>query len=145
MIIKFPGKISVDIDNVPDDFEDQIKKAFGEYTKGTSKDFTYQDKLAFIDQIIERLHHAGDKWDAVKNLLMDRFEYQLDECGELPDRRDFDSIEFMQDCYLRGREDARLYYQFKDENGIVDHHIYEKIMMLECKAIKAVIEWEAGE
>lgn len=144
-IIRFPGDIKVDIFNVSDDFEEQIKKAFGKYTRGTAKDYTYQDKLCFIDHMVEKLHKAGDEWDAVKNLLMERFEYELDECGDLPDRGDFESVSFMQDCYVRGREDGRLYYQFEDKNGIKDHHIYDRIMQLEYRAIKAVMDWEGEE
>ena len=142
MIIRLPGNLKFDLNEIPDDFEDQVKKAFGEYTNGTSKDYTYQDKLCFIDHIVGKLHKAGDEWDAVKNLLLERFEYNLDNYGDLPDRSDFETIEFMQDCYKRGREDGRLYYQFEDDNGIRDHHIYDKIMDLEYRAIKAVIEWE---
>ena len=142
MKVRFPKGIVVDLDNVPEDFEEQIQKAFGDYTYGTAKDYRYQDKLAFIDKIVEKLHKGGDSWDAVKALLMDRFEYELDECGDLPDRDDFESVEFMEECYTKGREDGRLYYQFRDDRGIVDHHVYEKIMMLEYQAIKAVIEWE---
>ena len=145
MRIRFPGDISFDLDNVPEDFEDQIKTAFGKYTYGTAGDYTYQDKLCFIDHIIEKLHKAGDEWDAVKSLLMDRFEYEIDNCDYLPDSDTFNSMDFMQECYSKGREDGRLYYQFEDEHGYKDHHVYDKIMMLEYRAIKAVIEWEGEE
>jgi len=142
MIIDFPRSLKIDIDNVPDDFEGMIQKNFAEYTKGTSSKFTYQDKLSYIDNMVDELHKSGDEWDAVKDLLLERFEYQLDEWGSLPDRDDFESIEFMQECYQKGREDGRLYYQFRDERGLVDHHVYEKIMKLEYRAIRAVMEWE---
>lgn len=145
MIVKFPGKIEVDIFHVPADFEDRIKKAFSEYTNGTRNDYTYQDKLCWIDNMVTKLHKAGDSWDAVKDLLMERFEYELDECGDLPDRDDFESVDFMQECYNRGREDGRLYYQFEDDHGIRDHHVYDRVMQLEYRAIKAVMEWEIDE
>lgn len=144
-MIEFPGKIRINIFDPPEDFEKQIQNAFAHFTDGTAEDYTYQDKLCFCDRIADKLHKAGDEWDAVKNLLMERFEYELDECGNLPDRDDFESIEFMQECYAKGREDGRLYCQFRDDKGIVDHHIYEKIMMLEYRAIKAVMNWEPGE
>lgn len=142
MTINFPRNLKIDIDNVPDDFEDMIQKNFAEYTEGTSSEFTYQDKLSYIDHIVDKLHKSGDEWDAVKDLLWEKFEYQLDECGSLPDRDDFESIEFMQECYRKGREDGRLYCQFRDERGLVDHHVYEKIMKLECRAIRAVMDWD---
>ena len=142
MIVKVLDRLKFDLKEIPDDFEEQVQAAFGEYTKGTNKDFTYQDKLCFIDKIVENLHRAGDEWDAVKEYLMDRFEYDLDNGCGIPDTSDYDGIEALQDCYTKGREDGRLYYQFEDENGIKDHHIYDKIMELEYRAIKAVIEWE---
>mgnify|MGYP006873063398 CR=1 FL=1 len=141
-IIEIRPGIRIDIYNPPEDFEDQIKASFWEYTTGTHKDFTYQDKLSFIDQIVESLHKAGDEWDAVKNLLIDQFEYDLDNGFGLPDTEDYNSLEFMQECYSRGVEDHKLHYQFEDKNGFKDHHVYDKIMMLEYRAIKAVIEWE---
>lgn len=141
MKIRLPMHIEFDLKNIPDDLEDQVKTAFGEYTRGTAPKFTYQDKLGFIDQIVEKLHHAGDEWDAVKQLLLDRFEYDLDNGYGLPDTDDYNSVEFMQECYMKGREDGRLHYQFEDEHGFKDHHVYDKIMEIEYRAIKAVMEW----
>lgn len=145
MIVKFPKNIKVDINNIPDDFEEQIQAAFADYTTGTSHDFTYQDKLAFIDQIVERLHKTYDEWDAVKDYLHGRFEYDLDNGSGIPDTSDYDGIEALQDVYRKGREDGRLYYQFEDDNGLRDHHVYDKVMLLEYMAIKAVIEWDGKE
>lgn len=142
MKVRFKGNVIVDLDNIPDDFEEQIQKSFEKYTFGTASDFTYQDKLSFCDLIVENLHRAGDEWEGVKNLLLERFEYELEEGGGLPDRDDFESIEFMQECYKRGNDDRRMHYQFKDDRGVIDHHIYEKIMKLEYRAIKAVMNWE---
>lgn len=142
MKVKLLDRLKVDLNEIPDDFEDQVKAAFGKYTTGTNKSYTYQDKLCFIDHIVENLHRAGDEWDAVKDYLMERFEYDLDNGGDIPDTGDYDGIGALQDIYSKGREDGRLYYQFEDDNGIKDHHIYDKIMELEYRAIKAVIEWE---
>lgn len=142
MIVKFPAGIKIDLNNIPDDFEERIKTAFADYTSGTAADYTYQDKLSFIDKIVEKLHHSGDEWDAVKDYLHERFEYDLDNGYGIPDTSDYDGIEALQDVYRKGREDGRLHYQFEDDNGFKDHHIYEKIMKLEYRAIKAVIEWE---
>ena len=145
MIVKVLDRLKVDLKEIPNDFDEQVKAAFGKYTTGTSKDFTYQDKLCFIDKIVENLHRAGDEWDAVKKYLMDRFVYDIDNGDGMPDTSDYDGIEALQDIYAKGREDGRLYYQFEDENGIKDHHIYDKVMELEYRAIKAVIEWEHEE
>lgn len=142
MTIRLPGDIRFDLKEVPKDFEEQVKAAFGKYTEGTSADFTYQDKLSFIDHIVEKLHKAGDECDAVKEYLLNRFEYDLDNGCGMPDTSDYDGIEALQDMYVKGREDGRLYYQFEDDRGVKDHHIYDKIMELEYRAIKAVIEWK---
>lgn len=143
LYVQFPKGIKVDVFNPPEDFEKQIEKAFGEHTYGTADDYTYQDKLNFCDQIVSKLHKAEDSWYAVKELLIDRFEYELDECGDLPDRDDFKSVEFMENCYNKGREDGRMYYQF-EHKGVKDHHIYDRVMELEYRAIKAVMNWERG-
>ena len=143
MIIKFPKGIKVDLDNIPEDFEEQIKAAFSYYTAGTSKNFRYQDKLSFIDNIVEGLHKAYDEWDRVKQYLHDRFEYDLENGSGIPDTDDYDGLEALQDVYRIGREDGRLYYQFEDEHGLKDHHVYDKIMELEYRAIKVVIDYEA--
>lgn len=142
MIVKFPKGINIDLNNIPDDFEEQIKAVFADYTSGTVSNYTYQDKLSFIDKIVEKLHHAGDEWDAVKDYLHGRFEYDLDNGDGIPDTSDYDGIEALLDVYRKGREDGRLYYHFPNDKGFKDHHIYEKIMKLEYRAIKAVIEWE---
>lgn len=140
MIIKFPRNYAVDIDNVPDDFEDQIKAVFSEYTEGTAKSYTYQDKLCFIDimaNLINTQSSHPDSYEAVKELMLGMFEHNLDDYGELPDKDDFESIEFMETCYRKGIEDSKLYTKVTG-----DHHKYDKIMMLEYRAIKAVMEWE---
>lgn len=45
MIINLPRKLTVDINNIPDDFDEIIKNTFRDYTEGTAKEYTYQDKL----------------------------------------------------------------------------------------------------
>ena len=49
MKIKFPRNVVVDTDNIPQDFEEQIRASFKAYTEGTAEAYTYQDKLAYID------------------------------------------------------------------------------------------------
>lgn len=137
MIIEFPRNYKVDLNNIPDDFERQIKKCFGEYTEGTSKNYTYQDKLMFLDVMARKLHKANDSYDAVKAVMWERFEYELDERGDIPDKKDYNCIEFMQRCYEKGLNDSSFYTHITK-----DHRIYDKIMELEYRAIKAVMEWE---
>lgn len=58
MKIKFPRNITIDLDNIPQNFEDLIRESFEAYTSDTAKDYTYQDKLAYIDVCRKHLHRA---------------------------------------------------------------------------------------
>lgn len=137
MEIKFPTDLVIDLDNIPDDFENLIIKEFSEYTKGTHRDYTYQDKLCFIDMISRDIHGDKDSFDAVKDLMVKRFEYNVVEFGTMPDSEDYNCIEFMMDCYSLGVDESKLYHHISG-----DHHIYDLIMELECRAIKAVMNYE---
>ena len=50
-------KIKVDTDNIRSDLAKIVKEEFARYTFGTGKGYTYQDKLLFIDLMVQRLHH----------------------------------------------------------------------------------------
>ena len=139
MIITLPRDLRVDIDNVPEDFEEQVQKTFSEYTKGTNPKFMYEDKLCFIDVMVRRLHHA-DEEDRVNDLMKDQFAYELEVQGEIADESDFLSIEFMQYCYRLGQKDAAMYSnEFSRYGG---KHDNEKIMRIICRVIKAVMDYE---
>ena len=137
MKIALPRGVVVDLDCVPMDFDETIKKAFREYTEGTAEDYMYQDKLAFIDRCAELLHKAEDEYQAVKGLILDQTEFELDEYGSLPDADDFWSIEFMETCYKAGKDDMSLY---ADYTG--DRRTNDKIMKLLERVIKVVINYE---
>ena len=134
MKIMFPRRIVVDVNNVPDDFDEIILDAFKDYTELTREDYTYQDKLAFIDRCRELLHHSQNEADCVMELMKDRFEYGVNEYGEFPDESDFLSTEFMEDCYREGKTNLYAHY-----TG--DHHVDEKIMKLLVRVIKVVITY----
>lgn len=133
--IKLPRGIKIDIDNIPDDFDEIISNAFQEYTEGTRKGYTYQDKLAFIDRCRELLHHSEDEEDCVMELMKGRFEYEVSECGDFPDESDFLSIDFMAECYQKGKTNLYAHY-----TG--DHHKDDKIMKILETVIKIVINFE---
>ena len=135
MIIKLTRKLKVATENIPDDLPEMVQKAFAEYTHGTAEAYQYQDKLAFIDLMVERLHHV-DIEEHIRQKIKQTFAYQLDEYGELTEPSEFLSIEFMEDCYMDGLDDARLKARFTD-----DYHTNEKIMKIEAIAIKAVMEY----
>lgn len=121
MVIKFPKGYEVDINNVPDTFEEDIKHCFIQYTEGTSDKLVNLDKLSFIDLIVAKLHKSFDSYEAVKQLILDRTAYEIDESNSIPDSSEFYNIDFMVECYERGLDNASLDSHF----GIKDHHIYE--------------------
>lgn len=137
MKIRFPRGIEVDINNVPEDFDEIIRKSFEEYTALTKKEYRYQDKLCFIDRCAELLHEAEDEADAVKNLILKQTEFELDEYGEFPCADDFWNMGFMEECYKEGKEDMCLYSHYTK-----DHHEDEKIMQLLYRVVKVVINYE---
>ena len=135
MIIEFPSRIKVNINNPPEDFEEQIRQSFEDYTEGTAKAYTYQDKLAYIDRCRELLHHSESEEDCVMELMKDRFDWEVGENGTFPDESDFLSIEFMSDCFREGK--TNLYAHYTN-----DHHKNDKIMKLLERAIEVVINFE---
>lgn len=142
MTVNLPMGMTVDVYNVPDDFEIQVQQAFAEYTSGTSKDYTYQDKLGFIDLASKYLHGEKESYKAVRQLMHDKFDYELDDQGRFADETDFYSIEFMEWCYEEGAESQKL-HSSKFE-GVKNHHDREKIEEMLVRFIKAVIDYEKG-
>jgi carboxypeptidase C (cathepsin A) len=135
MKIKFPRNVIIDTDNIPQNFEDLIRASFEAYTEETAKDYTYQDKLAYIDKCRMYLHRAENTSDCVLALMKDYLEYEVTEQGEIPDKEDYLSVEFMENCYENGR--TNLYDHYTG-----NHHVDDKIMGLLARAIKVVINYE---
>lgn len=139
MIINLPRGLSFDLDHLPDDFEEQVKKAFAEYTELTHPDYTFQDKLMFIDVSVGMLHGQKGAHEAVMELMKDSFEYQVEEYGDFPNESDFLSVEFMEYCWEQGQENQRLYSRYN-----VDRHEEEKIEKMLIRLINAVLSYEKG-
>ena len=136
MKITLPRDIRVDIDNVPQNLEEIVQMAFEEFTRGTSPEYMYKDKLYFIDLMVRRLHRA-DPTTKVKDHIKETFGYRLDEYGELMEPYEFLDTPFMESCYKLGDEDGKLYSYYFAE----DYHDGEKIMKIECRVIKAVMDY----
>ncbi|MCI6831031.1 MAG: hypothetical protein MR896_02955 [Clostridiales bacterium] len=138
MKIKFPRGVEVDIDKVPEDFEEQIRKSFQGYTEGTAKAYQYQDKLSYID-LCRRYAHGNNSYDwierTVSDLIKDTFCDRFDEFGEFVDESEFLSVRFMETCCEAGS--MNLYSNYTN-----DHHKDDKIMKLLERAIKVVINYE---
>lgn len=141
MTVNLPMGMTVDVYDLPDDFEIQVQQAFTEFTSGTSKDYTYQDKLYFIDLASEYLHGGKKNSDkAVRQLMHEKFDYELDDQGRFADETDYYSIEFMELCYEEGAESQKLHS--RSFEGVKDHHDREKIEEMLVRFIKAVIDYE---
>ena len=139
-LITLPRGKNIDIDDVPDNLEEMVQASFAEYTRGTRAEYMYQDKLCYIDNMIRRLHSA-DEVDKVNELIKDAFAYGLEEQGEFMDESEVLSIEFMQQCYEQGLNDAKMY----SHNFGKRKHDDDKIMKIICRVIKAVMDYEWGK
>lgn len=140
LIVILPKSLSFDVYDLPEDFESQVQKAFSEFTQGTAKDYTFMDKLRFIDLASYYLHGGKDEEKAVRELIHDKLDYDLDEFGTFPDETDYLSTEFMEMCYSEGRRSQRLDSDgFKDVDSYKDREQIEKMLL---RFIKAVIDYE---
>ena len=141
MIVTLQCNLEFDVNHLPEDFEEQVQNAFARYTKGTAKDYTYQDKLCFIDVAVRKLHGDKNTEEAVREIMHDVMDYQLDEYGDIPDKSDYLSTDFMEHCYSKGKESQRLYsHNFA---GAESHsHDEENIMKMLIRLIKVVLDYE---
>ena len=126
--INLPRGLEVDIFDLPEDFKEQVEQVFREYTSGTAKAYMYVDKLGFIDRCVEYLNGDEDSDEWRNN-------------GEIIDEDDIYSIDFMEDCYRKGKEGARLNSHF----GTDDHHIYDQIQKVLVQVITIVMNYEDKE
>lgn len=142
LIVRLPKGLSVDVYNLPEDFEINVQKAFSEFTQGTAKDYTFMDKLRFIDLASYYLHGGVDEEEAVRELIHGKLDYELDEFGSFPDESDYLSVEFMEMCYSEGRKSQRL--DSADFARVESYKDREQIEKMLLKFIEAVIGYESG-
>lgn len=136
--IKLPRGLEVDVYNLPEDFEEKVKRAFREYTAETAEDYRYCDKLGFIDCCVKHLNHDVDSYDAVNELVEGRILYEWRENGEIVTEDDIYSTEFMERCYEAGQSSMKLYSHFGND----DHHIYDQIQKVLVQVITIVMNYE---
>lgn len=133
--VELPRGIEVDIFNLPEDFEEQIKESFKGYT---AKEYRYCDKLGYIDCCIKHLNGGKRSDDIVNEMVEGRILYEWRENGEIITEDDIYCFEFMEECYDRGKDDARLCSHFSSD----DHHIYDQIQKVLVKVITIVMNYE---
>ena len=122
----------------PEDFEERVKQAFREYTDETAKDYRDCDRLGFIDCCVR--HINGDKYsyDVVNEKVKSFISSQWEEYGQLDNKDDVYSVDFMADCYAEGVQNTVLCSHF----GSDDHHIYDQIQKVLVKVITIVMNYE---
>lgn len=126
MIIKLPHVEPINTLALTDDFEDRVKESFAKFTELTNEDYTHEDKLLYLDNLRKLwLHKDIDGISAVKDLIIERAEFQLSEYDELPDTDDYNCLEFMGACYDKGK-----YINFRDD--------YEKSTSQNNKTLKVI-------
>lgn len=140
MIIRLPHVEPIDTLNLPIDFEDRVKQSFFIFTECTNKDYVNEDKLLYIDNLRRYwLHEDISGEQAVKHLIMQTAEFELDEYGDLPAREDFWSLEFIGYCYEKGRN-----IKLKDEYENSSSR-NNKTLNVISEIIKIVMNWEWSE
>ena len=141
MKVKFPRGLVFDLDNIPADFEAQIQRTFRDFTEETNKDYTYQDKLLFIDRTVNLLHGSHDDGALVDEWLSEYAEHERKENGYFISKDDAFSWDSMVSMVDVGRKQQSLYGEYTEKGS----HEDERIMKLLARAIKAVMDYEDGE
>lgn len=137
-MIKLPRGLEVDIFHLPENFDEEIKRTFREYTLETSRDYRDCDRLGYIDCCVSHINGDKDRYDVVDEKVKDFISYQWEEYGQLDNKDDVYSIDFMADCYSDGVQNAVLCSHF----GSNDHHIYDQIQHVLARIIKIVANYE---
>ena len=139
--IKLPRGLEVDIFNLPENFDEEINRVFGEYTQETSEDYRDCDRLGFIDLCVRYINGNKDGYDVVDEKVEDYITSQWREYGQLDNKDDVYGIEFMADCYAEGVRNAALRSRF----GTDDHNIYDQIQKVLVQVIRIVMNYEDKE
>lgn len=133
-ILYFPRGVEVKItprSEVTDEFRQQIRNSFRDYTAGTAEEYRIQDKLAYIDWIRE-LNFKVNATDFVNEFI----RYQLEEEGEVTKDAlaSFENLEnFINEGICRYRKG------WHHLTG--DYHLDEPICNFVAAAIEEVINY----
>lgn len=136
MIIRLPWINPIDTNRVPSNFDELVKESFLKFTKGTSKEYMFVDKLLYIDNLRKHYLRFGDSQSSVENLIKERCMYRLREYGELPTTEEILDVEFMEYCYDEG------FRPFKDTWDKCSSSRNDAIMKLILRIIQVVVNIE---
>ena len=141
MKIKLPYIDPIDTLNLHDNLEEQVRTSFEKFTSGTAEDYTFEDKLSYLDNLRGFLHPLNSE-GGVRKIILDSAKFKLDEYGELPNVDEYNSIEFMEHCYEQG------FKPYRDKYEEYSHSANTKTLKAIFRIINAIVNWErekAGE
>lgn len=112
MKINLPWIEPIDTLNLPDDFEAKVKSSFKLFTKGTSEEYQFEDKLLYLDNLRKfYLRKYEEPEDAIKGMIGGAVKYHLDTYGESLSADEILSTEFMETVYEKGFRPLRDVYE----------------------------------
>ena len=135
MKIYLPHIDLIDTDRLPENLEELVKQSFEKFTYGTRKEYQFEDKLLYLDNLRSYYTNRSNTTDAVEDLIKESVMYQLVEYGEMPSTEEILSVEFMERCYEAGFRPFRSEYDPASSSG------NKQIMRTIYRIIKAVIEY----
>lgn len=136
MIINLPHIKPIDTLNLSEDFEEQVKESFRVFTELTNRDYTYQDKLTYLDNLREYLHPKRAE-ECVKELIWERTEHEIVEYDNFPDKEDFWCFDFMVDCFKEGQsKEYRGYYEKYSSSK------NDRTLKVILRIIQIIVNWE---
>ena len=133
-VLYFPRDVEVRITPksvVTDEFRQQIRDSFRDYTWGTREDYRYQDKLAYINLIREENFKVDAEElinEYIKDQIWDQGEFSLD---------DFKSFEILESLINLGID--RSLKDWHHWSG--DHHLDEPACGFVLAAIEEVMNY----
>lgn len=103
MKIRLPYIETIETECLPDNFEELVKKSFVNFTKGTNKDYTFEDKLLYLDNLRKfYLRGYTDTSFEITKILGESYREQLDNHDDILEKEEVLSTEFMEYCFDKG-------------------------------------------
>lgn len=136
MIIRLPWIESINTLYLPDNFEELVKESFRKFTEGTAKEYRFEDKLLYLDNIRKFYTRVDDSEAAVNALIMSGIRYNLEHNREMLDVDEILSLDFMERCFDAGFRPFRMNYE---KNSYKDNQETLKAIL---KIIQIVVNYE---
>ena len=103
MKIRLPYIEPINTECLPDNFKELVEKSFINFTEGTNKDYTFKDKLLYLDNLRKfYLRGYTDTSFEITKILGESYRQQLDDYDDVLEKEDVLSTDFMEYCFDRG-------------------------------------------